>query len=105
MTKSLVVGMNYTRPAGKSKFAPKLPRRPATSRATAALRLRTINDNHVQKHKAYHDRLYLAQSVAQKNTRTNYELEYDRLLGASLHGQLGGYAVDRLAALKTYLNK
>ena len=40
-------------------------------RATAALRLRTINDNHVQKHKAYHDRLYLAQSVAQKNTRTN----------------------------------
>ena len=74
-------------------------------RATAALRLRTINDNHVQKHKAYHDRLYLAQSVAQKNTRTNHELEYDRLLGASLHGQLGGYAVDSLAALKTYLNK
>ena len=92
-----------TRP-GKAA-TPKLPRRPATSRATAALRLRTINDNHVQKHKAYHDRLYLAQSVAQKNTRTNHELEYDRLLGASLHGRLGGYAVDHLAALKTYLNK
>ena len=103
--KSLVVGMAYTRPVGKKRDAPKLPRRPATSRATAALRLRTINDYHVQTHKAYHDRLYLAQSVAQKNTRTNHELEYDRLLGAPLHGQLGGSAVDRLAALNTYLNK
>ena len=75
------------------------------SRAAAALRFRTLNDNHVKHHKAYHDRLLLAQSVAQKSARTNHELEYDRLLGASLHGQLGGYAVDRLAALKTFLNK
>jgi len=32
-------------------------------------------------------------------------LEYDRLLGASLHKGLGAYAIARLDALKTALNK
>ena len=89
----------------KKGVAPKLPRAPVMSRSAAALRLRTINDNHVQRHKAHNDRLSLAKSVAEKAARTNHEIEYNSLLGASLHGHLSGYAVDRLAALKTYLHK
>ena len=89
----------------KKVDAPKLPTAPIMSRSTAALRLRTINDNHVQRHKAHNDRLALAKSVAEKTARTNHEIEYNQLLGTSIHGRLSGYAVDRLAALKTYLGK
>ena len=89
----------------KKIAAPKLPKAPVMSRSAAALRLRTINENHVQRHKAHNDRLRLAKSVAEKNARTNHEIEYNSLLGASLHGHVSGYAIDRLAALKTYLHK
>ena len=75
------------------------------SRSAAALRLRTINDNHVQRHKAHDGRLILAKSVAENTARNNHELEYNALLGASLHGHLSGYAIDKLGALKTYLHK
>ena len=89
----------------KKAVAPKLPRRRAMSRSAAALRLRTINDNHVQRQKAHNDRLSLAQSVAEKTARTNHEIEYNSLLGASLHGHLSGYAIDKLASLKKLLGK
>ena len=89
----------------KKIAAPKLPRAPAMSRTAAALRMRNINENHVQRQKTHNDRLLLAKSVAEKTARTNHEIEYNSLLGASLHGHLSGYAVDRLAALKTYLHK
>ena len=89
----------------KKGVAPKLPRAPVMSRTAAALRMRNINENHVQRQKTHNDRLLLAKSVAEKTARTNHEIEYNSLLGASLHGHLSGYAVDRLAALKTYLHK
>ena len=89
----------------KKKAAPKLPKAPVMSRSAAALRIRTINDNHVQRHKAHNDRLSLAKSVAEKTARTNHEIEYNRLLGHSLHGRLGPMAADKLTALKTYLGK
>ena len=89
----------------KKIAAPKLPRAPVMSRTAAALRMRNINDNHVQRQKTHNDRLLLAKSVEEKTARTNHEIEYNSLLGASLHGHLSGYAVDRLAALKTYLHK
>ena len=89
----------------KKIAAPKLSRAPVMSRTAAALRMRNINDNHVQRQKTYNDRLLLAKSVAEKTARTNHEIEYNSLLGASLHGHLSGYAIDRLAALKTYLHK
>ena len=89
----------------KKIAAPKLPREPAMSRSAAALRLRTINDNHVQRQKQHNDRLALAQSVAQKTPRTNHELDYKFLLGASLHGRLSGLAIDKLASLKSLLSK
>ena len=74
------------------------------SRSAAALRMIIINDNHVQRHKAHNDRLRLAKSVAEKTARTNHEIEYNQLLGHSLHGRLGPMAIDKLAA-KTYLGK
>ena len=89
----------------KKKAAPKLPKAPVMSRSAAALRIRTINDNHVQRHKAHNDRLSLAKSVAEKTARTNHEIEYNSLLGPSLRGRLSGYAVDKLATLKTNLGK
>ena len=89
----------------KKIAAPKLPKAPAMSRSAAALRLRTINDNHVQRHRAHNDRLMLAKSVAEKTARNNYEIQYNALLGASNHGALSGYAIDQLGDLKTYLGK
>ena len=75
------------------------------SRTAAALRIRTINENNVQRQKFHNDRLNLAKSVAEKTARTNHEIEYNQLLGHSLHGRLSGHAIDKLAALKTYLGK
>ena len=89
----------------KKVGAPKLPKAPVMSRSAAALRLRTINDNHVQRQKFHNDRLNLAKSVAEKTARTNHEIEYNQFWGHSLHGRLGPMAVDKLAALKTYLGK
>ena len=89
----------------KKAAAPKLPKAPVMSRSAAALRIRTINDNNVQRHKFHNGRLNLAKSVAEKTARTNHEIEYNQLLGHSLHGRLGAHAVDKLAALKTYLGK
>ena len=88
----------------KKALAPKLPNA-SMSRTAAALRLRTIRDQNVHHHKTHQDRLLLAKSVAEKNARVNQELEYDRLLGASLHKGLGAYAIARLDALKAALNK
>ena len=89
----------------KKALAPKLPKSLGLSRAVAAMRLRTIRDQNVHYHKTHQDRLLLAKSVAEKNARVNQELEYDRLLGASLHKGLGATAIARLDALKTLLNK
>ena len=89
----------------KKALASKLPKAPGLSRAAAAMRLRTIRDQNVHHHKTHQDRLLLAKSIAEKNARVNQELEYDRLLGASLHKGLGAYATARLDALKTVLNK
>ena len=89
----------------KKALAPKLPKGHAMTRTAAALRLRTIRDQNVHHHKTHQDRLLLAKSVAEKNARVNQELEYDRLLGASLHKGLGTTAIARLAELKAVLNK
>ena len=89
----------------KKALAPKLPKGPAMSRTAAALRLRTKRDQNVHHHKTHQGRLLLAKSIAEKNARVNQELEYDRLLGASLHKGLGATATARLADLKTLLNK
>ena len=89
----------------KKAAAPKLPKSPAMSRTAAALRIRTINENNVQRQKFHNDRLNLAKSVAEKTARTNHEIEYNQLLGHSLHGRLGPMAADKLTALKTYLGK
>ena len=75
------------------------------SRTAAVLRLRTIRDQNVHEHKTHQDRLLLAKSVAEENARLNQEMEYDRLLGASLHKGLGSTAIARLRDLKTVLNK
>ena len=88
----------------KKALAPKLPKAPM-SRSAAALRLRTIRDQNLIHHKTHQDRLLLAKSIAEKNARVNQEMEYDRLLGASLHPGLGAYAIARLDDLKTLLNK
>ena len=89
----------------KKAAAPKLPKAPAMSRTAAAMRIRTINDNNVQRQKFHNDRLNLAKSVAEKTARTNHEIEYNQLFGHSFHGRLAPYAVDKLAALKVYLGK
>ena len=89
----------------KKVGAPKLPKAPVMSRTAAALRIRTINENNVQRQKFHNGRLNLAKSVAEKTARTNHEIEYNQLLGHSLHGRLGGHAADKLAALKSYLGK
>ena len=89
----------------KKAAAPKLPKAPVMSRSAAALRIRTINENNVQRQKFHNDRLNLAKSIAEKTARTNHEIEYNQLLGPSLHGRLGGHAADKLAALNTYLGK
>ena len=91
--------------ANKKALAPKLPRAPAMSRTAAALRLRTIRDQNVHHHKTHQGRLLLAKSIAEKNARVNQEMEYDRLLGASLHKGLGATAIARLADFNTLLNK
>ena len=69
------------------------------------MRLRTIRDQNVHHHKTHQDRLLLAKSVAEKNARVNQEMEYDRLMGASLHKGLGTIAIARLDNLKALLNK
>ena len=88
----------------KKALAPKLPKWPAMSRTAAALRLRTIRDQNVHHHKTHQGRLLLAKRIAEKDARVNQELEYDRLLGASLHEGLGATATARLADLKTLQN-
>ena len=89
----------------KKALAPKLPKAPAISRTAAALRLRTIRDQNVHHHKTHQGRLLLAKSITERNARVNQEMEYDRLLGASLHRGLGATAVARLADLKALLHK
>ena len=89
----------------KKALAPKLPRAPAMSRTAVALRLRTIRDQNVHHNKTHQDRLLLAKSIAENNARVNQYMEYDKLLGASLHKGLGATAIARLDALKTVLNK
>ena len=89
----------------KKAAAPKLPNAPVMSRTDAALRIRTINENNVQRQKFHNGRLNLAKSVAEKTARTNHEIEYNQLLGHSLHGRLGQMAANKLTALKTYLGK
>ena len=91
--------------AKKKALAPKLPRAPAMSRTAAALRLRTIRDQNVHHHRTHQDRLLLAKSIAENNARVIQEMEYDRLLGASLHKGLGASAIARLADLTILLNK
>ena len=91
--------------AKKKALAPKIPKGHAMSRTAAALRLRTIRDQNVHHHKTHQDRLLLAKSIAEKNARATQELEYDSLLGASLHKGLGATAITRLADLKALLNK
>ena len=91
--------------AKKKALAPKLPRAPVMSRTVAALRLRTIRDQNVHHHRTHQDRLLLAKSIAEKNARVNQEIEYDRLLGASLHKGLGATAMSRLDELKAVLKK
>ena len=85
--------------------APNLPKTPVMSRTAVAMRIKTINDHNVQRQKFHNDRLNLAKSVTEKTDRTNHEIEYNQLLGHSLHGRLGGHAVNKLAALKSYLGK
>ena len=41
----------------KKVAAPKLPKAPVMSRSAAALRIRTINENNVQRQKFHNDRL------------------------------------------------
>ena len=89
----------------KKVVAPKLPKSPVMSRSAVALRIRSINAAHVQRHKAHNGRLNLAKSVAEKTARTNHEIEYNQLWGHSLHGRLGGHDADKLAALKSYLGR
>jgi len=89
----------------KKGVAPKLPKAPVMSRSAASLHLRIINDNHVQRQKAHNERLALAKSVAEKAARTNHEIEYNSLLGASLHVLLSVLSIDKLANLTTYLGK
>ena len=89
----------------KKIAAPKLPKAPAMGRKAAALRLRTINDNHVQRHRAHHDRQTLANIAAENIARNNDDIQYNALLGASRHGALSGYAIDQLGARNTYLGK
>ena len=91
--------------AKKKALAPKLPRAPAMSRTAAALRLSAIRDQNVHHHKTHQGRLLLAKRIAEKNARVNQELEYDKLLGASLHKGLGATAMSRLDELKAVLNK
>ena len=78
---------------------------PVMSRATAALRMRTIRDQNVIHHRVHQDRLKLAESVQQKNARVNQELEYNNLLGASQFGRLTPFAIGRLGDLKKVLNQ
>ena len=88
----------------KKALALQLPKAPM-SRTVAALRLRTISDQNVIPHRAHQGCFLLAKGNAEKNARVNQEMEYDRLLGASLHPGLGSYAIARLDDLKTLLNK
>ena len=62
----------------KKVAAPKLPKAPVMSRSAAALRIRTINENNVQRQKFHNDRLNLAKSIAEKTARTNHEIEYNQ---------------------------
>ena len=87
----------------KKPFAPQLPKAPAISRTAAAMRIRTIRDQNVHYHKTHQDRLLLAKSVAENNARVNPYMEYNRLLGASLHKGLGAIAIARLDNLITLL--
>ena len=89
----------------KKPFAPKLPKPPAISRTAAAMRLRTIRDQNVHHRNTHQGRFLLAKSVAENDARVNQEMEYDGLLGASLHKGLGATAIARIDNFKTLLNK
>ena len=71
----------------------------------AALKLRTFRDQNVHASNHYNDRIMLAKSIEEKRLRTNNELEYNRLLGASQFGRMNAFAIGRLEDLKTLLNK
>lgn len=85
--------------------APLSGAKPQMSRMAAAMKLRTIREQNVHASKAYNDRLMLAKSIEEKRLRTNHELEYNRLLGASQFGRMTPFALGRLDDLKNVLNK
>ena len=78
--------------------------KPRMSRMAVALKLRTIRDQHVQATKHDNDRLMLAKSIAEARLRTNRELEYNRLLGASQFGRMTPFATGRLEDFTAALN-
>ena len=74
-------------------------------RKAAALQLTTIRAQNLNRQKANHARIQWAQEVEQNTVRHNYQMEHDRLLGASQFGHMTPFAIGRLADLKRVLDK
>ena len=74
-------------------------------RKAVALQLTTIRAQNMNRQKANHARIQWAQEVEAKTVRNNYQMEHDRLLGASQFGHMTPFAIGRLADLKRVLGK
>ena len=74
-------------------------------RKAVALQLTTIRAQNMNRQKANHARIQWAHEVEAKTVRKNYQMEHDRLLGASQFGHMTPFALRRLADLKRVLGK
>ena len=74
-------------------------------RMAVALRLRTNRDRHAHATNAYTDISMLTKRIEEKRLRTNNELEYNRLFGASQFGQMTPFALGRLNDLENMLKR
>ena len=74
-------------------------------RKAVALQLTTIRAQNMNRQKTNNARIQWAHEVEAKTVRNNYQMEHDRLLGASQFGHMTPFALGRLADLKRVLGK
>ena len=70
----------------------------------SAIMTNTIRAQNLDKHKKHAEANAHRVAVARAQNRNTITNEYNNLLCASVHGSLSGFAVQRMADLKSFLN-
>ena len=68
-------------------------------------KLAKIRKNHVERHAGYENTLKLRQNIIQFQRNATYDMELQRLRGATVQGHIAPHAHKRVADLKNMLVK